>query len=186
MGNYACSYVSVQTLCSSVQMQHGGGSWCTHEKHLQTPSLLLCSVFPTSVIVVSTYALCTLARSRAAHSPLHPYHNLAQVPTVLVSSQGKGSKLFSGACGCGLPSALGGRSSDKNSEQARLMTKSDNEELAMDSLHYFGVFDGHGGADAARHCAERMHVALEEALKVALAGGNSDAAPEDTAKVGGV
>lgn len=27
----------------------------------------------------------------------------------------------------------------------------------MDSLHYFGVFDGHGGADAARHCAQRMH-----------------------------
>lgn len=27
----------------------------------------------------------------------------------------------------------------------------------FDSLHYFGVFDGHGGADAARHCAQRMH-----------------------------
>jgi hypothetical protein len=27
----------------------------------------------------------------------------------------------------------------------------------MDALHYFGVFDGHGGADAARHCAQRMH-----------------------------
>lgn len=32
-------------------------------------------------------------------------------------------------------------------------------ELAagMDALHYFGVFDGHGGVDAARHCAQRMH-----------------------------
>lgn len=27
----------------------------------------------------------------------------------------------------------------------------------MDALHYFGVFDGHGGADAARYCAQRMH-----------------------------
>lgn len=27
----------------------------------------------------------------------------------------------------------------------------------MDALHYFGVFDGHGGVDAARHCAHRMH-----------------------------
>lgn len=27
----------------------------------------------------------------------------------------------------------------------------------MDALHYFGVFDGHGGADAAHHCAARMH-----------------------------
>lgn len=27
----------------------------------------------------------------------------------------------------------------------------------MDALHYFGVFDGHGGADAAKHCAHRMH-----------------------------
>lgn len=27
----------------------------------------------------------------------------------------------------------------------------------MDAVHYFGVFDGHGGADAAQHCAQRMH-----------------------------
>jgi hypothetical protein len=27
----------------------------------------------------------------------------------------------------------------------------------MDAVHYFGVFDGHGGADAAHHCAQRMH-----------------------------
>jgi hypothetical protein len=27
----------------------------------------------------------------------------------------------------------------------------------MDALHYFGVFDGHGGADAARYCAQHMH-----------------------------
>jgi hypothetical protein len=27
----------------------------------------------------------------------------------------------------------------------------------MDAIHYFGVFDGHGGADAAWHCAQRMH-----------------------------
>lgn len=35
----------------------------------------------------------------------------------------------------------------------------------LDSLHYFGVFDGHGGADAARHCAQRMHQVLADTVR---------------------
>ena len=34
----------------------------------------------------------------------------------------------------------------------------------MDTLHFFGVFDGHGGAEAAHHCASTLHKALHEAL----------------------
>ena len=34
----------------------------------------------------------------------------------------------------------------------------------MDTLHFFGVFDGHGGAEAALHCASTLHEALSEAL----------------------
>jgi serine/threonine protein phosphatase PrpC len=32
-----------------------------------------------------------------------------------------------------------------------------NESLSMETLHFFGVFDGHGGADAAMHCARTLH-----------------------------
>ncbi|KAF6266280.1 phosphatase 2C-like domain-containing protein [Scenedesmus sp. NREL 46B-D3] len=34
----------------------------------------------------------------------------------------------------------------------------------FDSIHYFGVFDGHGGADAAWHCAQRMHQMLRDTI----------------------
>lgn len=35
---------------------------------------------------------------------------------------------------------------------------------ATETLHFFGVFDGHGGADAALHCAQTMHERVREAL----------------------
>ncbi len=47
---------------------------------------------------------------------------------------------------------------------------------AAETLHFFGVFDGHGGADAALHCADTLHVRVREAL-AALAGGAPAAAP---------
>jgi len=33
-----------------------------------------------------------------------------------------------------------------------------------DTLHFFGVYDGHGGCEAAHHCANRLHHHLSEAL----------------------
>lgn len=33
---------------------------------------------------------------------------------------------------------------------------------AMDALHFFGVFDGHGGAEAALHCARTLHERIAE------------------------
>lgn len=33
-----------------------------------------------------------------------------------------------------------------------------------DTLHFFGVYDGHGGCQAAEHCAKRLHHHLSEAL----------------------
>ena len=34
----------------------------------------------------------------------------------------------------------------------------------MDTLHFFAVFDGHGGAEAALHCARTLHEELSDAL----------------------
>ncbi|CAD7699335.1 unnamed protein product [Ostreobium quekettii] len=38
-------------------------------------------------------------------------------------------------------------------------------DASSDSLHFFGVFDGHGGVEAARHCADRLHQNLHDAWK---------------------
>jgi protein phosphatase 2C len=35
---------------------------------------------------------------------------------------------------------------------------------AVETLHFFGVFDGHGGADAAIHCAKTLHERVREVL----------------------
>jgi Protein phosphatase 2C len=37
----------------------------------------------------------------------------------------------------------------------------------MEALHFFGVFDGHGGAEAALHCARTLHERIAEALTAA-------------------
>lgn len=38
------------------------------------------------------------------------------------------------------------------------------EDSSLETLHFFGVFDGHGGADAAMHCAKTLHERLKEVL----------------------
>lgn len=37
----------------------------------------------------------------------------------------------------------------------------------LDTLHFFGVYDGHGGCQAAEHCARRLHHHLSQALATA-------------------
>ena len=38
----------------------------------------------------------------------------------------------------------------------------------METLHFFGVFDGHGGAEAALHCAQTLHQRIAEALAATI------------------
>jgi len=40
----------------------------------------------------------------------------------------------------------------------------------METLHFFGVFDGHGGAEAALHCAQTLHRHIADALSAAARG----------------
>ena len=40
-------------------------------------------------------------------------------------------------------------------------------EASTEALHFFGVFDGHGGAEAAAHCAQTLHQRIAEALSAA-------------------
>lgn len=56
----------------------------------------------------------------------------------------------------------------------------------METLHFFGVFDGHGGADAAIHCAKTLHERIREvfltlASPTEIAGADKEANPADMA-----
>lgn len=44
------------------------------------------------------------------------------------------------------------------------------EATATETLHFFGVFDGHGGADAALHCAKSLHERVREVLSACAVG----------------
>lgn len=41
---------------------------------------------------------------------------------------------------------------------------SEGSPVLVETLHFFGVFDGHGGADAAMHCARTMHERVRQVL----------------------
>ncbi|KAK1416904.1 hypothetical protein QVD17_26023 [Tagetes erecta] len=41
-----------------------------------------------------------------------------------------------------------------------------NSNLNEMTAHFFGVYDGHGGCQVANYCHDRLHVALEEEIKV--------------------
>lgn len=42
-------------------------------------------------------------------------------------------------------------------------------------LHFFGVFDGHGGAEAAAHCAQTLHQRIAEAISAATSPSSPEA-----------
>ncbi|KGN47603.1 protein phosphatase 2C 53 isoform X1 [Cucumis sativus] len=42
-----------------------------------------------------------------------------------------------------------------------------NKAIAHQTVHFFGVYDGHGGSQVANFCRERMHLALSEEIELA-------------------
>ena len=60
------------------------------------------------------------------------------------------------------PSSVSSGASEAAAEQSGPIS-----EPVMETLHFFGVFDGHGGAEAALHCAQTLHQRIAEALSVA-------------------
>ena len=52
----------------------------------------------------------------------------------------------------------------EDSEAAAETNSTAGQEQVMETLHFFGVFDGHGGAEAALHCAQTLHQRIAEAL----------------------
>ena len=52
----------------------------------------------------------------------------------------------------------------------------------METLHFFGVFDGHGGAEAALHCAQTLHQRIAEALSAVSSPAAQDRIRESFAR----
>nr|QFS19066.1 protein phosphatase 2C [Apopellia endiviifolia (species B)] len=48
------------------------------------------------------------------------------------------------------------------------------EPPGFSTFHFFGVYDGHGGSQAAIYCADHLHLTLAEEMKVVINAINSD------------
>ena len=56
---------------------------------------------------------------------------------------------------------------------------------AMETLHFFGVFDGHGGSDAAVHCAKALHNHIKNVLTSNQSCPSGESMLEDEISPGG-
>jgi protein phosphatase 2C len=122
--------------------------------------------------------------------------NLIQVPAAFASppaNTGPGANHSAGAtfaaasCGCIKRSSKEPKDKDGNTAKSLEATplrsaaaagvpgsnalgSSSNCDEDMESLHYFAVFDGHGGAEAAKFCAAKMHSVVEAEIAGLLRG----------------
>lgn len=60
--------------------------------------------------------------------------------------------------------SMGGNESSTDADGAISQQHSRTSPAYLETLHFFGVFDGHGGAEAALHCAQHLHQRIAEAL----------------------
>ena len=91
------------------------------------------------------------------------------------SSSGGASSLEKGRCKSNPPGSLGPNSTQPTISVASLtMPALPEENSSLETLHFFGVFDGLGGADAAMHCAKTLHERLKDVLSAVTSptGGN--------------
>lgn len=55
----------------------------------------------------------------------------------------------------------------------------DHEDKAFSDLHFFAVYDGHGGSQASNYCVERLHQALADELTKLSLGDETKGNPEN-------
>jgi hypothetical protein len=58
---------------------------------------------------------------------------------------------------------------------------SSSEGGSVEKLHFFGVYDGHGGIEASQHCAQRLHYHLSKAVAELANGWLESSAGDDAA-----
>lgn len=51
-----------------------------------------------------------------------------------------------------------------DAENSVSSVSSDSDPGSFEKLHFFGVYDGHGGIEASQHCAQRLHYHLTKAV----------------------
>jgi hypothetical protein len=67
---------------------------------------------------------------------------------------------FAGAAA--LPGQLAGVPEGESSVSS--LSSSSDGGVSLEKLHFFGVYDGHGGIEASQHCAQRLHYHLSKAV----------------------
>jgi hypothetical protein len=67
---------------------------------------------------------------------------------------------FAGAAA--LPGQLAGVPEGESSVSS--LSSSSDGAASVEKLHFFGVYDGHGGIEASQHCAQRLHYHLSKAV----------------------
>jgi hypothetical protein len=58
---------------------------------------------------------------------------------------------------------------------------SSSEGGSVEKLHFFGVYDGHGGIEASQHCAQRLHYHLSKAVAELASGWLESSAGDEAA-----
>lgn len=87
----------------------------------------------------------------------HAPQQLQDVP----GAQAEGSAAaFTGAAA--LPGQLAGVPENESSVSS--LSSSSDGGVSVEKLHFFGVYDGHGGIEASQHCAQRLHYHLSKAV----------------------
>lgn len=87
-----------------------------------------------------------------------------EVPASKTPPAGRGSdtELLDNAMAAAFPAGISPCSPTSVAEHLGVSMMS--EARGGEMLHFFGVYDGHGGSEAAHHCASRLHHHLFEAL----------------------
>lgn len=67
---------------------------------------------------------------------------------------------FAGAAALPVPMAGGPEAESSVSS----LSSSTDGGVSIEKLHFFGVYDGHGGIEASQHCAQRLHYHLSKAV----------------------
>eukprot|EP00955_Chlamydomonas_euryale_P078584 363172-Chlamydomonas_euryale.AAC.5 len=108
---------------------------------------------------VQTHLIDLPAAFTDASPPFLPLRIADTIETGLRGSAGANTS-GSSASGAALPAAT-------DPSGAAAATPPDSER---DALHFYGVYDGHGGVEAANHCAAKLHLHLSAAFATVVAG----------------
>jgi hypothetical protein len=111
----------------------------------------------------------------SAGSPQHSLEHRARSPPVAEQLQQRPSPAPADATACDEPTAatFAGAAAlplaaavpaDGEQSVGSMSSGGSDPGVCIEKLHFFGVYDGHGGIEASQHCAQRLHYHLSRAV----------------------